>query len=181
MTSPKWLEVNETTFSLLFSELVRYSQQRVEDVRSLEIKLEDFGFDVGSRALEVIAARDRPDKRELRIVQALQFVTSQCWTSLFGKPADALEKSLDGPDTYLISERDPLPARFASVPKDMGSLNLAAFSAGVIRGLMDAQGFPCQATAHFSQDKNGAPKVVYVVKFEPQVMEREARLARFTQ
>ena len=175
---PKPTELNESLYALLFAEVVRYSYQNVEQVSDLEVKLSKLGFDIGWRTLELVASREKNEKRELRVVHALQHVTGSCWTALFGRPTDALERSTAGQNTYLIHEKDPLPCRYASVPKDLGSLNLAAFNAGVIQGLLTGQGYDCKVTAHFAQDKSGQQKVVYVVEFEPYVMEREARLVR---
>jgi hypothetical protein len=175
---PKPSELNESLYAMLFSEMVRYSYQNVKQVGDLETNLAKFGFDIGWRTLELVASRDRGDKRELRIVQALQHVTGICWTALYGKATDALERSKSAPNTYLIHEKDPLPCRYASVPKDLGTLNLAAFNAGIVRGLLVGQGFDCNVTAHFSQDKSGAQTVVYVVEFDQHVMDREARLVR---
>jgi hypothetical protein len=175
---PKPTELNESLYALLFAEVVRYSYQKVEQVSDLEVKLAKLGFDVGWRTLELVASREKVEKRELRIVQALQHVTGSCWTALFGKPTDALERSSAGQNTYLIHEKDPLPCRYASIPRDLGSLNLASFNAGIVQGLLTGQGYDCSVTAHFSQDKSGAQKVVYVVEFEQHVMDREARLVR---
>ena len=169
--------LNESCFSLLFSELVRYSQSRVDSIAELENKLAALGYSVGWRALETIVARERPDKREIRLVPALQFVTSSCWHTLFGKNADGLERSTDGADTYLIVDKDPLPARYASVPRDMSRLNLASFSAGVARGLLEAQGFGCTASAHQVDLPQGGQKTVILVKFDADVIERETRIA----
>lgn len=174
---PKPSELHESVFSLLFAEAVRHSYQKAQDIGEIEAKLAALGYEVGWRTLELVASRDK-EKREVRIIDSLRHVTSTCWVSLFGKQADALEKSSERPDTFLISEREPLPSRYASIPSDLGSLTLAAFNAGIIQGLESAQGFDCQVTAHATQDKSGAPKVVYVVRFDSSVMEREARMAR---
>jgi len=175
---PKPTEVNESLFALIFAEAVRHSYQRVDNVDGLETKLSAMGFQIGWRALELVASREKVEKRELRVVQALQHVSGTCWTQLYGRTTDSLERSTERPDTYLISEKEPLPCKYASVPRDLGRLNLAAFNAGIIQGLLVGQGYECEVTAHFAQDKSGAQKVVYVVKFDQTVMEREARLAR---
>ena len=41
----------------------------------------------------------------------------------------------------MVNEADPLVNKFISVPREMGSLNCAAFVAGVIKGVLDAAGF----------------------------------------
>ena len=167
--------VSESSFALLFAEAVRYAQSRSDSVARLEGLLGGLGFEVGRRALELVAARERPERRELKMVSALQFVTSACWSSLFGVNADALERSPEGNDTFFIHEKEPLPCKYASVPRDLAGLNLAAFNAGVVRGLLDAQGFSAVVTAHHAEIR-GTPKTVYVVKFPADVVEREAAL-----
>ena len=41
----------------------------------------------------------------------------------------------------MVNEADPLVNKFISVPREMGSLNCAAFVAGVIKGVLDGAGF----------------------------------------
>ena len=171
---PHASQVSESAFALLFAEVVRYQQLRVDTVAQLEANLAALGFEVGRRAAELAATRDRPDKRELRMVAALQFVTSTCWTAVYGATVDALERSTESNDTFLVHERDPVPCRYASVPKDMGALNLAAFNAGLVRGMLDAQGFFADVTAH-QVEQRGVKKTVYVVKFAKEHVDREAR------
>lgn len=37
-------------------------------------------------------------KREVRFLPALMSIHTQVWKSVFGKPADAIEKSVENPD-----------------------------------------------------------------------------------
>ncbi len=53
------------------------------------------GFGIGQRFLELAALRDRPGRRETGVVGMLQFLSGGAWMALFGKTADALEKSTD--------------------------------------------------------------------------------------
>lgn len=177
------VDVNESLFAVLFAELCRYSIQTSQDVAAIETKLSGMGFDVGFRMLELVqqhlvqANKNYVMHRETRLIPVLQFITSACWQFIYGKPLDSLERSTDGQDTYLVSERDPLPIKFASVPRDFGELNLAAFNAGILAGLLCVQGFDCTVHAHFAPGQ-AQTKVVYVVKFDQQVVDREAKLAR---
>ena len=45
----------------------------------------------------------------------------------------------------------PLRSQYVSVPKEMGSFTPAAFMAGVVRGVLDAAGFPATVTAHLGE------------------------------
>lgn len=61
-------------------------------------RLSDFGFRVGLRALELVTWREKGSKRETRVLQILLFVHSTVWKTLFGKQADALERSTEHED-----------------------------------------------------------------------------------
>ena len=47
---------------------------------------------MGRRALELTMARERPGKREIRLINMLSLIHTQLWKMLFGKPADQLQK-----------------------------------------------------------------------------------------
>ena len=55
-----------------------------------------------------------------------------------------LEQSNSAEDEYMISDFDLFVTKFISVPREMGHLNCAAFVAGVVRGTLDAAGFPAR-------------------------------------
>ena len=170
--------VAASSWCYLFSELVAYSQARVQKIADLERKLEEAGHGIGVRMLELFSHRDRAWRRETRLVQMLQFVSSVCWKNLYGKAADALEKSTGNDDEYLIHELDPLPNRFISVPRDLGTLNCAAFNAGLISGILDAAGLTAKVTAHnvAIDGEPGEEKTVYLIKFEAEVKARDTQL-----
>jgi hypothetical protein len=84
------------------------------------------GYRVGQRVLELIVWREKNSRRETRILGILQFIHTTVWKTLFGKAADALEKSRESDDecpapTFPISIRilqlPPLPLlSFLSAP-----------------------------------------------------------------
>uniref|UniRef100_A0A7S2VWM7 Trafficking protein particle complex subunit n=1 Tax=Triparma pacifica TaxID=91992 RepID=A0A7S2VWM7_9STRA len=164
-------EVSLSAFCFLFSELVQYHQSRVESIAELESNLNDQGYDVGLRVLELVSFREngKTPKRETRVLGILQFLATTLWKSLFGKSADSLEKSVDGDNEYMIHEKDPCTNVFVSVPRDMGSVNVASYIAGIIRGVLEGASFPCEVTAHYVDEKT-----VFLVKFKKEVMQREA-------
>ena len=153
-------QVSLSAFAFLFSELVQYNQSRVSSVTELERKcvrnrallvgvalrqlsavypccrrLDEAGYEVGSRVLEVLVARERANRRDTRLQGALQFIHTNVWRSLFGRvrrhahlvrvhthadvwlrcahaqPADSLEIYKD--DEYIIGDRDLLVNRCA--------------------------------------------------------------------
>lgn len=173
-------QVSLSALSFLFAETIQYFQERIENVRELERLLVELGHSAGSHMLDLMVIRKRPGQRDLKIVTALQFVSTTCWKSLFGRAADALERSTKSEAEYHIHDTEPITNHFVSVPRGMGNLNCAAFVAGIIQGLLCTAGFTCAVSSHFvGQPAAGAPpqqKTVYLIKFTPEVMAREAGL-----
>lgn len=104
-------------------------------------RLENAGYNIGVRFLELVAFKERPGKRETGVIGMLQFVSGPLWTQLFGKPADALEKSKDQPNAFMIRDESPITNFFISVPRDAARFNPASFVAGIVRGVLDSAGF----------------------------------------
>ncbi|KAJ6698614.1 41-2 PROTEIN ANTIGEN-RELATED, partial [Salix purpurea] len=52
-------EVSLGAFAFLFSELVQYNQTQVDNIAELERRLEDAGYSVGARILELLCHRDK--------------------------------------------------------------------------------------------------------------------------
>eukprot|EP00904_Undaria_pinnatifida_P010941 jgi/Undpi1/6978/HiC_scaffold_21.g09452.m1 len=134
-------EVSLSAFSFMFSEMVQYFQDRVTSITDLERKLEEVGYGMGLRVLELQTFRERLQKRRVRLLPMLQWVSSNVWKALFGKTADSLERSTENEDEYMIHEREPMTNSFVSVPADLGQLNCAALVAGVIAGVLDGASF----------------------------------------
>ncbi|KAF9662770.1 hypothetical protein SADUNF_Sadunf18G0088800 [Salix dunnii] len=183
-------EVSSSAFAFLFSELVQYNQTQVDNIAELERRLEDAGYAVGARVLELLCHRDKGNRRETRLLGILSFVHSTVWKVLFGKVADSLEKGTEHEDEYMISEKEllvnrsndlgaelSLCCRFISIPKDMGTFNCGAFVAGIVRGVLDGAGFPAVVTAHFvPMEGQHRPRTTILIKFGEEVLRREARL-----
>eukprot|EP01032_Pedospumella_encystans_P023805 gene23805-26942_t len=170
-------EVSLSAFAFIFSELVQYNQNRVTSVSDLEKKLEQSGFGIGQRVIELISCRDRLFKRETRIVNMLQYVSSVVWKHLFNKAADNLERSTENEDEYMIHESAPITNSFVSVPADMGHFNCAAFLAGIIAGVLDSAKFNAKVSAHMVSNGDGSvDRTVFLIKFSPEVMSRERKM-----
>lgn len=124
----------------------------------------------------------------------LQFVSANVWKSLFGKPADSLERSIDHSDEFMIVDYEPLTSTYVSVPSDLGQLSVDSFISGIIAGVLDGAGFSARVTAHSvtleegegagggaNNNPNLPPrkdKAVFLVKFSPEVLKRDASLDR---
>ncbi|KZV56862.1 trafficking protein particle complex subunit 5 [Dorcoceras hygrometricum] len=159
-------EVSLSAFAFLFSELVQYNQTQVDNIAELERRLEDAGYAVGARVLELLCHREKGNRRETRLLGILSFIHSTVWKVLFGKVADSLEKGTEHEDEYMISEKELLVNRFISIPKDMGAFNCGAFVAGIVRGVLDNAGFPAVVTAHFVPvDGQQRPRTTILIKF----------------
>lgn len=141
-------EVSASAFAYVYSELVQYHQNRVDSISELERRLESSGYGVGLKVLELLAYRSREFKRETRLMNVLQFVSSQCWKALFHKPADSLERSIDHADEYMIVDYTPITSTYIRVGSDMGSLSVDAYISGIIAGILAGAGFPARVTAH---------------------------------
>mmetsp|Transcript_35134 Transcript_35134/g.49903 ORF Transcript_35134/g.49903 Transcript_35134/m.49903 type:complete len:210 (-) Transcript_35134:56-685(-) len=184
--------VSQSSYAYLYSELVQYHQSRVASISELERRLESSGYTVGLKVLELLAYRARETKRETRLMNILQFVSATVWKSLFGKPADSLERSIDHADEFMIVDYEPLTSTYVSVPSDLGQLSVDAYISGIIAGVLDGAGFTARVTAHSVtlEDGEAVPssgnsniparkdKAVFLVKFAPEVLQRDATLDR---
>ncbi|KAI6709570.1 hypothetical protein JHW43_007894 [Diplocarpon mali] len=195
-------ELSQATFAYLIGEMVSYAQKRVTGIQDLEkrlvlcdrsilhhlwrTKLNVQGHPIGIKLLDLLLYREpvRTQVRPLNIIALLQFITTKLWLHLFSRPADALEKSSnpETPDEYMISDNEPIVNQYISVPKEMNQLNCAAFVAGIVEGVCDGAGFPARVTAHsVGKGEEGElwpGKTVFLVKFQPEVVEREAYILK---
>jgi hypothetical protein len=118
---------------------------------------------MGTRVLELMVWRaesgSKAPKREIRFLPALMSIHTQVWRAVFGKPADAIEKSVENDDecvslnpiTFvwangngtadMIIDNDPPLERHVSVPRDMSQLSCSSFTAGIVEAVLDGLGF----------------------------------------
>eukprot|EP01094_Clydonella_sp_ATCC50884_P017358 TRINITY_DN3002_c0_g1_i6.p1 TRINITY_DN3002_c0_g1~~TRINITY_DN3002_c0_g1_i6.p1 ORF type:complete len:192 (+),score=58.86 TRINITY_DN3002_c0_g1_i6:111-686(+) len=170
-------EVSLAAFAFLFCEIVQHTQRRCaqRSYADTEAKLSELGRAVGLRALDPLVYRERGVRREVKLVALLSLIQSTVWKALFGRAADSLEKSIDHEDEYMIIEKHPLVNRFIS-PTELGMYNPAAFTAGVVQGLLDGSSFHTEkVTAHTVQPEEAgdAIRTVFLIKFTPDVIARE--------
>jgi len=157
--------------------VVQYTQKRVLGIADLERRLNTLGYRVGSRVLELMIWRtessSKAPKREIRFLPALMSIHTQVWRAIFGKPADAIEKSVENSDEYMIIDNDPSLTRNVSVPKDMSQLSCSSFTAGVVEAVLDGLGFPARVTAHNTPTDTLPNRTTILIKLERSVLERE--------
>ncbi|KAK1766260.1 NO signaling/Golgi transport ligand-binding domain-containing protein [Phialemonium atrogriseum] len=182
----KTSELSQASFAYLFSEMVSYAQRRVTGIQDLEKRLNLQGHPIGLKLLDLLLHREpaRTQARPLNVIALLHLIKIGVWTHLFGRQADRLERSSnpETPDEYMIIDNEPLVNAFVSVPREMSQLNCAAFVAGVVEGACDGAGFPARVTAHSVGGKEEGEmwpgKTVFLVKFAPEVLEREALIGK---
>jgi hypothetical protein len=145
------------------------------------------GHPVGLKLLDLLLHREpaRTQARPLTIIALLHFIKINLWTHLFGRQADRLEKSSnpETPDEYMIFDNEPLVNAYVSVPREMNQLSCAAFVAGMVEGVCDGAAFPARVTAHSvgkpaEEGEMWPGRTVFLVKFQPEVLEREGYLGK---
>ncbi|KAH8705406.1 BET3 family protein [Talaromyces proteolyticus] len=189
-------DLSRASFAFLFAEMVTYAQRRVTGIQDLEKRLNEQGYPLGLRLLDLLfyrsisassssalsssSASSSPPNRPLRILPLLHLIHGPLWRLLFQRPADALEHSVSPqtPNEYMITDNDPLVNTYISVPKEMNMLNCAAFVAGIIEGVCDGCGFEAKVTAHNQATEMWPARTVFLVRFGDAVMERENVLER---
>jgi hypothetical protein len=107
-------------------------------------RLDRVGYDVGVRVLELLAYRERSMRRNLEVLDILKYIHSVAWPHMFGKKADDLQQANAADDEYMISDNDLLVGRFITIPKSYSSFVPGSLVAGVVRGMLDAAGFPAR-------------------------------------
>ncbi|PBL01468.1 TRAPP I complex [Armillaria gallica] len=180
LNKPRVTDVSGAAFSFLFSEVVQYTQKRVSGINDLERRLNTLGYRIGTRVLELMVWRaessSKAPKREIRLLPSLMSIHTQVWRAVFGKPADAIEKSVENADEYMIIDNDPPIERHISVPKDMSQLSCSSFTAGIVEAVLDGLGFPARVTAHSTPTAQFPTRTTILIKLEKSVLEREELL-----
>ncbi|ORZ10862.1 NO signaling/Golgi transport ligand-binding domain-containing protein [Absidia repens] len=156
--------------------MLQYTQKRVNGIQDLERKLNEFGYRIGARMLELLTWREKVAKRETRVLGVLYFIHNVVWKALFGKQADSLEKSTENEDEYMISDNDPILTRYISVPKELSQLNCNAFIAGIVEACLDGYQFPARVTAHTVPVDGFPQRTTILIKLDKDVLQREELL-----
>lgn len=162
--------INLAAFSLLFCELVEYSQSKSSTIQELQTRLADSGKHIGYRIVDLIVAREKNFRRETRVINMLMFIKTVFWRTLFNKDADKLEQANDDTSVYYLIESEPITNKFVSTPKDKGQFNCASFIAGIIEAALEQCCFPNKVTVHWHQG------TTFMIKFDESVMKREKRM-----
>ena len=113
-------------------------------------------------------------KREVKIVNMLHYINNQVWKTMFGKPGDGIEQSIEDDDEYRIIDSNPLTNKFTSAgqqddsskmrTKSMGGPggdaaanlgpNCASFVAGIVEGMLNSAKLHCKCSAVFVPEED---------------------------
>lgn len=183
-------EISLSSMSFLFMEVIRMSLNGSESLLQMERKLNNLGYRVGLRLLELVSLRENFNnnlassgksntaQRHVRVLEILQFVKESIWPCIFGKEADNLEKSVQNENQYMIIDSDPILSRYICVPKEYEGLDCESFVAGIVEGLLDISYFRCEVTAHSAPLEGHPNRTVYLVDFDSSIISREERLSK---
>lgn len=95
-----------------------------------------------------------------------------------------MERSAERKEEYMITDNEVLVNEYVSVPREISSLNVAAFVAGIIEGICDGAGFTTKGvSAHWANEGGDGGgmwpgKTVFLVRFSDVVLEREDILTK---
>eukprot|EP00878_Enallax_costatus_P027308 GHUV01029379.1.p1 GENE.GHUV01029379.1~~GHUV01029379.1.p1 ORF type:complete len:124 (+),score=51.41 GHUV01029379.1:363-734(+) len=116
-------------------------------------------------------------RRKPEILDILKHIHSVAWPYMFGKTADDLQQANAADDEYMISDHDLMVGKFISIPKSYSSFVPGSIVAGMVRGMLDAAGFPARVSAHFvEQPSSSKLSTTILIKFDKAVMQRQAQL-----
>lgn len=120
----------------------------------------------------IVSSFQRVKGRDLEVLDILQFVHSSVWNYLFLRPSDDLVKSSERTNEYMIVDYSPSLPKFVASPRLAASCNY--YVVGILKGFLTDAGFPCKVSAHPMAEPEHPDKVVFLVQFEEEVLERES-------
>ncbi|QLQ78371.1 hypothetical protein HG537_0A06180 [Torulaspora globosa] len=133
------------------------------------VQTPDLGTRVHENGSESLASLINTTRsRDLKIIDMLQFVHGTVWSYLFGHVSDDLVKSSERDNEYMIVDNQPVLTQFVS-----GGVSCDYFVCGIIQGFLNTAKFPCRVSAHCMPQDNFDRRVVYLIQFDKQVLERE--------
>ena len=153
--------------------MIRYAQRDIQGVQELELQLGEYGFRVGEKVIELMALRERNPKREIKVLAILQHIHTTVWRTLFGRSADALEKSREHEDEYMISDNSPTLTQYIAVPREISQLSCSAYTAGIIEAVLCRSQFKARVTAHSTATDAFPLRTTFLIKLDQTVVDRE--------
>ncbi|KAL3234570.1 Trafficking protein particle complex subunit 31 [Nakaseomyces bracarensis] len=108
-------------------------------------------------------------RRDLKILDVLQFIHGSLWSYMFGHVSNDLVKSSERENEYMIVDNKPILTQFISGE----NVSCDYFVCGIIHGYLDGAGFPSKVTPHSMPQDGHDNRLVYLIQFDKQVLERE--------
>lgn len=114
-------------------------------------------------------------RRDLKIIDTLQFIHGTVWSYLFGHVSNDLMKSQENDTEYRIIDNEPQWTQFISGSKrnQVHYESCNYMLCGLIQGYLCESGFPCTVTAHWQPTDQHPQRIVFVIQFQQDVMTRE--------
>lgn len=181
-------QVSLSAYAFLFQSIVSYHRDSSKNVQEIERKLNSSGYTIGMRLTEILNFRDSvPNKtgltnmdsvagtitnmkrRNLKILETLQYIHLTVWQYLFSRPSNDLVKSSERDNEYMIIDNEPTISQFIQHT----SVQCESFTCGIIEGFLDMARFPCHVTSHFVEETGFSNRTVYLIQFDKAVVERE--------
>lgn len=167
-------EIPISLFSFLFSEIIQYIMSKKPDDVNKEYDFDDqlssFGYPIGEKLLEITTLREKGFKRELKIVNMLQFIHNTVWKNLFNKQADGIQRSTDDIYEYRILENSPIVSKY--ITQKGNTYNCSSFIAGIIEGFLNSACLKCKVTGYYL-DNEVQGKTFYIIKFDKDIVDRD--------
>ncbi|CDO94246.1 unnamed protein product [Kluyveromyces dobzhanskii CBS 2104] len=160
-------KVSLSAYTFLFQSVVSYYRDSSKNVQEIERKLNSSGYTIGTRLTEILNFRDSiPNKtgltnmesvagtiasmkrRNLKILETLQYIHLTVWQYLFSRPSNDLVKSSERENEFMIIDNEPAISQFIQHT----SVQCESFTCGIIEGFLDMAGFPCHVSSHFVEE-----------------------------
>lgn len=116
----------------------------------------------------------RMKRRDLQIIDTLQFIHGTVWSYLFGHVSSDLVKAQGNDTEYRIVDNEPQWTQFISGERNQLHYESCNYMlCGVIEGFLNESGFPSEVSAHWQPTDTQPQRVVFLIQFHPQVVARE--------
>lgn len=116
----------------------------------------------------------RMKRRDLQIIDILQFIHGTVWSYLFGHVSSDLVKAQGNETEYRIIDNEPQWTQFISGARNQLHYESCNYMlCGVIQGFLKESGFPCDVSAHWQPSDEQPQRIVFLIQFHQQVVARE--------
>ena len=139
----------------LFCEIVTSAMKASTETEDTESLLHAMGVRIGMRSLDSLYFKEKPFRRETKLLSFLQFLVGPAWKQLFGRTAD-LSISESGLE-YYITDKALVLNRWLSPPTDSQDIPNCggAMAAGIAEGMLQRAGHTKLVYATFLNESTG--------------------------